>query len=242
MLNLQVLQPLQKKKKHKHTHKNRTPRFWAAERNFSLSRLWVKPPWLEMPDWGIRKRKKLWEFAWASSYKGWELKFLDLFFSGNKKWEGVQKSSNFSIIYVTGFESLGKILYGDLHLLLHLWVACSRQCDLAWFIAGNRMWYVYTMAYHSAIKREWVVPLADMWMGRQKSNAFSVSQFQHFILFSFLWPQASHKVMLEPQGHRRFIHLHPPSALGDPPGTYWTPAEREEPGEQGKPVLLMGLP
>lgn len=44
------------------------------------------------------------------------------------------------------------------------------------------------MAYHSAIKKEWVVPLADMWMGRQKSNAFSVSQFQHFILFSFLWP------------------------------------------------------
>lgn len=50
--------------------KKKTPRFWAAERNFSLSRLWVKPPWLEMPDWGIRKRKKLWEFAWASSYKG----------------------------------------------------------------------------------------------------------------------------------------------------------------------------
>ena len=81
MLNLQVLQPLKHTHTHTHTHTNRTPRFWAAERNFSLSRLWVKPPWLEMPDWGIRKRKKLWEFTWASSYKGWELKFLNLSFS-----------------------------------------------------------------------------------------------------------------------------------------------------------------
>ena len=73
---------------------------------------------------------------------------------------------------------------------------------------------MYTVEYHLAIKREWVVPLAEMWMGRQKRNAFSVSQFQHFILFSFLGPQASHKMMLEPQGHKQLIHLHLPSAQG----------------------------
>ena len=42
------------------------------------------------------------------------------FFSGNKKWEAVQKSSNSSIIYVTGVVSPGKIPYGRLHLLLLL--------------------------------------------------------------------------------------------------------------------------
>ena len=51
----------------------------------------------------------------------------------------------------------------------------------------KKKWYIYTMEYYSAIKRNKIVPFAEMWLGLETVIQSEVSQREknkyHIILF-----------------------------------------------------------